>query len=263
MEQIIYLKAILLGILEGLTEFLPVSSTGHLIVASNLLNFNEIPGKTFEIIIQLGAILAVCFLYRKKLFHTVLHLKEKKSQNFTINILAAFLPAAILGALLHDFIKSALFSPLIVAISLIIGGIIMIIVERLNIKEETQEIEDISAITAVKIGLFQAIAMIPGVSRSGSTIIGGMILKLPRKVATEFSFFLAIPTMLGATVFDIYKNHEALSFDHGLVIMTGFIAAFLSALLIIKPFVLFISKNGFTVFGYYRIIVGALILLIM
>lgn len=261
MDIITIMQAILLGVVEGLTEFLPVSSTGHLIIIEDLMGFKGPPGKTFEIIIQLGAILAICWLYRKKIFDVIIGLPTRKTeQKFALNICLAFLPAAILGAAFHGFIKNVLFSPHVVAISLLIGGIIILIIEKTSHKITCRSIDDIKPKTALLIGFAQSVAMIPGVSRSGATIMGSILLGLERKVATEFSFFLAIPTMLGATVFDVYKNHHELSLDNAGLIAIGFISAFIAAMLVVRALIKFISTHGFSVFAYYRIVVGAAML---
>jgi undecaprenyl-diphosphatase len=261
MDIVTLLQAIFLGIVEGLTEFIPVSSTGHLILLIDIMGFTAPPGKTFEIIIQLGAICAVCWLYRNKIFSIIKGLPTKHSdQKFAINICLAFLPAAIIGVVLHGFIKKVLFSPNIVAISLVVGGILILIIEKTAHKITCHSIDKIKPRTAILIGLFQSIAMIPGVSRSGATIMGSILLGIDRKTATEFSFFLAIPTMLGATVYDIYKNYSDLSLDNTALIATGFISAFVAATLVVKILIKFVSTHGFSVFGYYRVAVGGLML---
>ncbi len=264
MDPILAIQAFFLGILEGLTEFIPVSSTGHLILVIDLIGFEGPKGKVFEIVIQLGAILAICWLYRMKLWHAVstMH-KEQSSQRFISNIVLAFLPAAVIGVFAHGFIKEVLFSPWVVSVMLIIGGVIIIIVERLNLKPKTQEIDHITPMLAVKIGFCQALAMIPGTSRSGATIIGAMLLGVDRKAATEFSFFLAIPTMLGATVYDVYKNFDALTSDGIGIIAIGFISAFFAAMLVVRSLINFISTHGFTPFGYYRILIGMVMLALL
>jgi undecaprenyl-diphosphatase len=261
MELITLLQAIFLGVVEGLTEFIPVSSTGHLILLVDLIGFKAPPGKTFEIIIQLGAICAVCWLYKHKIFSVIRGLTSKKGdQMFALNICLAFLPAAVLGVIFHGFIKNVLFNPHVVAASLVIGGIIILIIEKSKHKLTCHSIEHIKPKKALLIGLAQSVAMIPGVSRSGATIMGSILLGVDRKVATEFSFFLAIPTMLGATVYDIYKNHADLSFDNSALIAAGFISAFLAAMLVVKTLIKFVSTHGFGVFAYYRIVVGAVML---
>lgn len=255
------LQAIALGILEGLTEFIPVSSTGHLIVASDLIGFSS-DGQVFEIAIQLGAILAICVKYWQKLTGIAFSLhNNSKSRSFALNILIAFLPAAVIGLLAHGYIKEHLFSMNVVAVSLILGGVAILIIEKLVKLVRHREVEDLKKLTALKIGFFQAIAMIPGVSRSGATIMGGLLLGFDRKLAAEFSFFLAIPTMFGATVYDLYKNWEVLNADSFALIAIGFVAAFFSALLVVGKLVDFVSNHGFKIFAYYRILFGAIILL--
>ncbi len=254
------IKAIFLGIIEGLTEFLPVSSTAHLLISSYLIDFQSIKNNVFEIVIQIGAIFAICLIYRKKLFDVALNLNEKKSQKFLSNLILAFIPAALIGLALHGFIKEYLFSNLVIAIALIIGGIAMIIIDKKPRKSSIEEVDNIKPLKAFYIGLFQCLAMIPGVSRSGATIIGGLLLGLNRKTAAEFSFFLAIPTIAAATVFDLYKNFSQLTFSNAEIILAGLFSAFISAILVIKWFINFVSKNNFVIFGIYRILVGILIL---
>ncbi len=257
-----FLYAIFLGIVEGLTEFLPVSSTGHLLLAEALAG-KKAP-EAFETMIQLGAILAVCVLYFQKLWNVVLDLpKSKQAQKFAAGIIIAFLPAMIVGFLAHDFIKSALFNPIVVSVSLIIGGIIIIYAEAKRPSPKIIEVDDINILTALKIGLVQCFAMIPGVSRSGATIIGAMFMGVERKAAAEFSFFLAIPTMLGVFVYEAISNRETLLSQGGselLIVAIGFITSFISALLVIKPFLNIVTKIGFTPFAWYRIAAGILML---
>ena len=249
------LQAIILAIIEGLTEFLPVSSTGHMIIASS---FFGIAGddftKLFTIVIQLGTILSVIVLYFKRFF---------QSLDFYYKLFVAFIPAVIFGLLLSDFIDDLLESPITVAVSLIIGGFLLLKVDEWFSNE--QEESEISYLTAFKIGLFQCLAMIPGVSRSGASIVGGMSQKLSRKTAAEFSFFLAIPTMLGATVkksYDYYKAGFELSQDQVSLLIIGNVVGFIVALIAIKTFIDFLQKHGFKLFGYYRIVAGVAILLI-
>jgi len=255
-----FIKAVFLGIIEGLTEFLPVSSTAHLLVSSYLIDFKSIANNLFEIVIQIGAILAICVIYRAKIFEVICNLNQKKQQKFTLNLIAAFVPAAIIGGAFHSIIKTVLFSNLVIAFALIIGGIIMIIVDYKPRKSGIYEIEKINLSSAFAIGIFQSLAIIPGVSRSGATIIGGMLLKLNRKTATEFSFFLAIPTIICASLYDIYKNFDTLTFDNFEIILVGLLSAFISAILVIKWFIDFVAKHNFIYFGIYRIIVGTIIL---
>ena len=256
------LHAALLGILEGLTEFLPVSSTGHIILAEELLQFQGPPGKVFEIVIQLGAILAVCFLYRQKLWTTGLGVlrRERPALRFATAIVVAFLPAAVIGVVAHKYIKTVLFSPWVVAVALIVGGIAILLIERFAQRPRMKTVDEIDLKTALLIGLCQCLAMVPGVSRAGSTIMGARVFRVDRAAATEFSFFLAIPTMIGASVYDLYKNWSVLSWDHGAVIALGFVVAFISAAVVVGAFVRFISRHGFAIFAWYRIVVGALAL---
>jgi undecaprenyl-diphosphatase len=261
MDLITLLEAAFLGVVEGLTEFLPVSSTGHLILLDDLLGFEGPPGKVFEIVIQLGAILAVCWVYRQRLFDVLVGLpSERRAQRFTLNVLLAFLPAAIVGVIAYPFIKQVLFSTWVVAVTLVLGGIAIILIERLVPQDRHAEVEALPWRTALWIGVFQCIAMIPGVSRSGATIMGALLLGVERRTAAEFSFFLAIPTMVAATVYDLYKNRAMLSFDNGLIIAVGFVLAFISALFVVRTFIGFVGRHGFVPFAVYRIIVGVLML---
>ncbi len=255
-EQI--LQALLLGVLEGLTEFIPVSSTGHLILMIELLGFQGPPGQVFEVVIQLGAVLAVCVLYFRRLWKVVAGLVEDPgAQHFAIAVVLAFLPAAALGALLHGFIKQVLFSPIVVCVALILGGIAILLVERLLPPPRFTAVERFPAPLALKIGFFQCLALIPGVSRSGATILGALWLGVDRRTAAEFSFFVAIPTMFGATVYDLYKNWGSLDTDGGLLIAIGFVAAFLSAMLVVGTVLGFIARYGFAPFAWYRIALGS------
>ncbi len=260
LELPIFFKAILLGIIEGLTEFIPVSSTAHLIIFSQILNFDSIKNNVFEIAIQIGGISAITVIYFKKLNNILLKFYEKNNQKFVDNLALAFVPAVAIGLLAHDFIKKYLFSNLIIAFSLIIGGIIIILVEKFHKKFTVKKIEDIEKPTALAIGFCQCLAMIPGVSRSGATIMGAMLFGVERKIATEFSFFLAIPTIGSACLYDIYKNFSILSFDDFELILVGVISSFISSLIVIKWLLKFISTHSFTSFGYYRIAIGFLIL---
>ncbi|MGF1620460.1 MAG: undecaprenyl-diphosphate phosphatase [Rhodomicrobiaceae bacterium] len=259
-----YLIAALLGVIEGLTEFLPVSSTGHLILFVDLLGFEAPPGRTFEVMIQLGAILALILVYFRKVFGTIFGLPtDPAARRFALLILVAFLPAMVLGATFHGFIKAVLFSPTVVATSLIIGGIVIMIVEETQKRVRHYEAETLPLKTGFLIGVAQAVAMIPGVSRSGATIIGGLLLGVERRAAAEFSFFLSIPTMSAAFVYDAYKNREALTFDDTGLIATGFIAAFIAALLVVKPFLAIVSRVGFAPFAVYRVALGTFVLVLI
>lgn len=253
-----YLQAIVLAIIEGITEFLPISSTGHMIIASSFFGIaHDDFTKLFTVLIQLGAILSVVVLYFKRFFQTL---------DFYFKLLVAFIPAVVFGLLFSKKIDALLENPVTVAVSLVLGGIILLKVDDwFSSKEETQETEKISYATALKIGLFQCLAMIPGVSRSGASIIGGMSQKLSRKTAAEFSFFLAVPTMLGATVkkcYDYYKDGFDLNPDQINFLIIGNVVAFIVAMLAIKSFIGYLSKHGFKMFGYYRIVAGLAILII-
>lgn len=257
-----FIQAVLLGIVEGLTEFIPVSSTGHLIIAADFLDFDPVVREVFEVVIQLGAILAVCVLYFSRLWNVAKGLFQKNpaSWKFTLIVLTSFFPSATAGFFLHDFIKDVLFSPVVVGISLILGGLAMLAAEKFHPPSEVHEIEDFSFPLALKIGLAQCLAMIPGVSRSGATIIGALLVGVNRKTAAEFSFFLAIPTMIGASTLDLYKNHHSLTFDHLALIATGFVSSFVVALLVVRWFVEFVGSRGFGIFAWYRILFGFLVL---
>lgn len=252
------LQAIVLAIIEGITEFLPVSSTGHMIIASSFYGIAQDDfTKLFTIVIQLGAILSVVVLYFKRFFQTL---------DFYFKLLVAFIPAVVLGLLLSDFIDGLLENPVTVAISLLIGGLILLKVDDwFNKPNTTETSQEITYLQAFKIGLFQCLAMIPGVSRSGASIVGGMSQKLIRTTAAEFSFFLAVPTMLGATVkkcYDYYKDGFILTDEQTNLLIIGNVVAFIVALLAIKTFIGFLTKNGFKVFGYYRIAAGLILLII-
>ena len=262
MDPVLLFKALILGIVEGLTEFLPVSSTGHLILVGDLLNFNSEREKVFMIAIQLGAILAVCWEYRQKITDVVVGIGSDKSvQRFVLNLLIAFMPAAILGLLFIDVIKQYLFNPLSVATALVIGGFVILWAERRDHKIEVEQVDDMDWKHALKVGCAQCLALIPGTSRSGATIIGGLLFGLSRKAAAEFSFFLAIPIMFAATFYDVYKNRAILEFNDIGMFAVGFIAAFFSALVAVCGLIRFISNHDLTVFACYRIIFGCIILL--
>ncbi|MPY75636.1 MAG: undecaprenyl-diphosphate phosphatase [Alphaproteobacteria bacterium] len=251
------INAILLGVIEGATEYLPVSSTGHLIVFVDLLGFIGPPGKVFEIVIQVGAVLAVCLLYFGKLFGVLRDFTaDPAARRFVYAILLAFLPAAVLGVLLHKYIKAYLFSPAVVATTLILGGIAILVIERLRPVPRVRSIEAFGPRLALGIGLIQCIAMIPGVSRSGATILGALLLGVERKTAAEFSFFLAIPTLFGAAVYDLWSNRESLTGDGALLLLIGFAAAFVTAMLVVRWMIDFVSRNGFGLFAWYRIVFG-------
>jgi undecaprenyl-diphosphatase len=269
MDLVSFGQAALLGLVEGLTEFLPVSSTGHLILLIDLLHFAGPSGKLFEIVIQLGAILAVCWVYRAKLLATALHLHDLQSKegrtarHFTAVILAAFLPSMVIGVLAYKIIKNVLFSPLVVSVMLIVGGIAMLLIERLRPAPRFHAAEEISLKRALAVGLFQCLAMIPGVSRAAATIMGGMIMGIDRRTATEFSFFLAIPTMVAATTYDLYKNWADLNADGVALIATGFLCAFVTALIVVRTAIGFVGRHGFAPFAVYRIILGVIMLVLL
>ena len=261
MDLALLLKALILGIVEGLTEFLPVSSTGHLILIGDLLDFTGERAKVFTIAIQLGAILAVCWEYRGKVIEVVRGIGTSPAANrFVINLMIAFLPAAILGLLFIKTIKSYLFHPVPVATALIVGGLLILWAERREHVVEVEQVDDMDWKHALKVGLAQCLALIPGTSRSGATIIGGLFFGLSRKAAAEFSFFLAIPTMFAATFYDLYKNRELLDWNDLTLIAAGFAAAFFSALLAVRGLLRFVSNHDFTVFAWYRIVFGIIIL---
>ena len=264
MEHIEIFKAVFLGFIEGLTEFLPISSTGHIILFGHLIDFKSDDGRVFEVVIQLGAILAVCWLYRQKIFDLVkgLFSGDAEARHFTISVLIAFFPAVIIGIFAVDFIKSVLFSPIVVAVALIVGGLIIFWVEAKQFEHKTTEATKISYKQAFLVGCAQCVAMIPGTSRSGATIVGGMFSGLSRKAATEFSFFLAMPTMLGAATFDLIRNADVLTQDNMLNIAVGFVAAFISALLVVSALVKFVEKHTLRVFAWYRIVLGIILLFI-
>jgi undecaprenyl-diphosphatase len=259
-----FFEVILLGIVEGLTEFLPVSSTGHLILVGDLLGFEGPPGNVFEIVIQLGAILSVCWAYRAKLIDVTLTVsRNPASYRFVRNLVLAFLPSVAIGALAYKTIKTLLFDPWVVSATLIVGGFAIILIERIRPPERHRAIEDFDSWLSLKIGLAQCVSMVPGVSRAGATIMGALLMGVDRRTATEFSFLLAIPTMLAATVYDLYKNWDGLSGAGTLTIAVGFVVAFLSALVVVRTLIGFVSRHGFVPFAWYRIAVGAIMLAIL
>ncbi|MGU3495162.1 undecaprenyl-diphosphate phosphatase [Xanthobacteraceae bacterium A53D] len=257
MTLLLMVKAFFLGLLEGATEFLPVSSTGHLLLAGHFIGF-ESTGKTFEVLIQLGAVLAILVVYFQRFLRVALQLPTNPgARRFVFGIVLAFLPAAAAGVLLHDFIKRVLFeTPMVICVALIFGGIVLIVVDRIKFEPRYNNAMGFPLKTALGIGCFQCLALIPGMSRSGSTIVGAMLLGTDKRSAAEFSFFLALPTMLGAFVYDFWKNRNALSMDDGIIIGIGFVAAFISALLVVRTLLDFVSRHGYAVFGWWRIVVG-------
>ena len=259
MDSLLLLKAVLLGVVEGVTEFLPVSSTGHLILASRWLEFNRPEAKTFEVIIQLGAILAVCWEYRQRFTATIVEWRSPTAQRWLLNVALGCLPAAVLGVLCHDFIKGVLFQPGVVAASLVAGGVAMLAIERLAPSARVDQVEHITPRLALAIGMVQALALVPGVSRSGATIMGGIALGVGRRAATEFSFFLAVPIMVAASGLEAVKSWSLLNGSALWTIGPGFVVAFLAALLTIRFLLRFVSAHSFEVFAWYRIALGLLV----
>ena len=265
MDLIYYIQVILMGIVEGLTEFLPISSTGHLIVAADVMRFSPPDRETFIVGIQAGAIFAVCWFYRERIWKVVMNfLRPGREQNLAVNTVVAFLPAAVAGVLFAHFIQSRLFNVVTVSTTLVIGGLIILAVERMiaagKIAPRVHEMDDMNWRDALKVGVMQCFAMIPGVSRSGATIIGGMICGLSRKAATEFSFFLAIPTIFGATVYDLWKMRDSVAELNVGGLLLGGAVSFFSALIVVNWLLRFVAHNNFRGFGWYRILVGALVM---
>lgn len=254
-------QALILGIVEGLTEFLPISSTGHQIIVADLIGFGGERAAAFNIIIQLGAILAVVWEFRVKILEIVTGLPtQRNAQRFTVNLLIAFLPAVMLGVIFADKIHEYLFNPITVAIALVLGGFVMLWAEKRQHTVRVEHVDDMRWHDALKIGCAQCLAMIPGTSRSGSTIIGGLIFGLSRKAATEFSFFLAMPTMVGAAVYSGYKYKDAFKMADLPVIAIGFVTAFIFAMIAVRSLLKFIANHSYAVFAWYRIVFGLLIL---
>jgi len=264
MDITLLIQVVMMGIVEGLTEFLPISSTGHLILAGSLLNFTGEKVKVFEIVIQAGAMLAVCWEYRVKISRVILDFKHDiAARRFVVNLLIAFLPAVILGLIFGKAIKAHLFKPVPVALAFIIGAFIIIIVERRQRRvmySRVDTVDDISAADALKVGLAQCLALIPGTSRSGATIIGAMAFGLSRQAATEFSFFLAIPTLFGATVYSLYKERALLSAADLPMFSIGALSAFISAFLCVRWLLRYISSHDFMIFAWYRLVFGGIVL---
>src|SRR5262249_46146370 len=251
--------AVIVGIVEGLTEFLPVSSTGHMLLADEILGFKGPPGKVFEIVVQPGAILAVVWVYRQRLFDALRGLAtEPRQQRFVANVTLAFLPAAIVGLVVYRHVKAMLLHPEIVAVAFIVGGLAILAVERWRPAPRIHDVDEMKMRTALGIGCFQILAMIPGMSRAGATIVGALLLGVDRKAATEFSFFLAIPTIVGAATLDLWKNRGELSGGDWQIIAIGFVTSFLFALIVVRTLVGFVSRHGFGVFAWYRIAAGIL-----
>jgi undecaprenyl-diphosphatase len=265
MDIILAIKAIVMGLVEGFTEFLPISSTGHLILAGSLLNFTDEKSNIFKIVIQAGAILAVCWEFNVRIRAVLAGMfTDRKQQKFLLNVMIAFTPLALLGLVFGKMIKEQLFHPVPVALSFIIGGFIILWVEGRNkanpVAQRIQDIDDMTPLDAFKVGIAQAVALIPGTSRSGATIIGSMMFGLTRKAATEFSFFLAIPTLMIATVYELIKNRDMLSMADVPFFGLGTLAAFISAFLCVRWLLRYISSHDFTVFAWYRIAFGILVI---
>jgi len=256
-----YLQAAILGVIQGLTEFLPISSTAHLLIGGQLLG-HEDPGGVFTVMIQLGAILAVIWLYRERILTVVRGLFSRpEARRFAIMLFVAFLPAMLAGLLLGDFVSAVLYeSPIVFGWAFIIGGIVMLVVERVVRTPTVREADQTPVSRALGIGVFQTLALIPGVSRSGATIVGGLLMRLDRAAAAEFSFFLAMPTMVAAFVYKLWEVRDHLAPERAGEIAVGFVMAFLAALVVVRPFLRFVSRSGFAPFAWYRIVAGVLIL---
>ena len=263
MDTVLLVKAAIMGIVEGLTEFLPISSTGHLILAGSLLNFVGAKAKVFEIAIQTGAILAVIIVYWQKIRETLVALpSSRQAQRFTLNVLIAFLPAVVLGLLFGKAIKAHLFTPQVVATTFILGAFVILWAERRpQSAARVHSVDDMTAWDALKVGLVQCLAMVPGTSRSGATIIGGMLLGLSRKAATDFSFFLAIPTLIGAGVYSLYKERALLSAADLPLFAVGLLFSFISAWICVRWLLRYIASHSFVPFAWYRIAFGVIVLL--
>ena len=261
MDPLLLLKVVVLGIVEGLTEFLPISSTGHLILVADLLDFNDDRGKLFQIVIQTGAILAVCWEYRAKIGNVVCGLhNDRAAQRFAINLVIAFLPLALLGLAYGDAIKAHLFQPIPVALAFILGGVFILWAERRQHVIRIQTVDDLTWRDALKLGFAQALALIPGTSRSGATIIGGLFFGLSRKAATEFSFFLAIPTLMVAGAYELWNERALLNTDDLGMWAAGFVSAFVSAFLCVRWLLRYISSHDFSLFAWYRIAFGLVVI---
>lgn len=262
MDVELLIKSLILGVVEGLTEFLPISSTGHLILAGDLLDFNDEKAKLFTIVIQVGAILAICWEYRGKIASVLSGLtSDRQAQKFVLNLAIAFIPLAVLGLLFAKPIEAILFKPIPVALAFIVGAFVIIWAEKREHKIRVHSVDDLSMLDAFKLGIAQAFALIPGTSRSGSTIIGGLLFGLSRKAATEFSFFLAIPTLTVASAYKLYKYRDLLRTDNDVaLILVGMIAAFISALFAVKALLRYISHHDFIIFAWYRILFGLIVI---
>ena len=253
-------RAVVLGIVEGVTEFLPVSSTGHLLLAERFFDLGEDNfWKSFAVLIQLGAILAILAIYFTKLWRIALGMfSDPAARRFVIGVLIAFLPAAVIGGALGGYIKSYLFNPWVVCFSLIVGGAILLWVDQLDLQPRFHDATTLPLPTYLTIGFAQCLAMIPGVSRSGATIVSAMLLGADKRAAAEFSFFLAIPTMMGAFVYDLYKNRADMTVDRSMTVAIGFAVSFVVAIIVVKAFLSYVTRHGFTFFAWWRVIVGTL-----
>jgi len=253
-------KAFVLGVVEGLTEFVPVSSTGHLLLMQRFFGFDDDDfGKTFAVLIQFGAILALLSIYFFRLWQIAIGMfSDPAARRFVIGVLIAFLPAAVVGAIAHDFIKSVLFNVWIVCFMLIVGGAVLLWIDQLDIKQRYDDATRFSLPMYFVIGLAQCVSMIPGVSRSGATIVAAMLMGADRRSAAEFSFWLAMPTMFGAFVYDLYKSRGQLSLDNGIIVAVGFAVSFVAAWIVVKTFLGYVQRHGFGLFAWWRVIVGTL-----
>ena len=258
MENQTIVEALMLGLLEGLTEFIPVSSTGHILLAGHFLGF-ESTGKSFEILIQLGAILAILTVYFGRLWKILTDLPgDPTTRRFVLGILIAFLPAGVLGVIGHGFIKTVLFeTPMLICVMLILGGFVLLWVDRLDLRPKYRDVMEFPLSLCLKIGLFQCLALIPGTSRSGATIVGSLLMGTDKRSAAEFSFFLAMPTMAGAFAYDLFKNRDVLSAADLPIIVVGFIAAFTMAVIVVRYLLDYVSRHGFALFAWWRLVVGS------
>lgn len=264
MNPVDVLDALVLGLIEGLTEFIPVSSTAHLLLVGHFLGFQN-PGKMFEILIQLGAVLAVLTVYFSRIVNIARALpSDPKARRFVAAVVIAFLPAAALGVLLHDFIKTVLFeTPVLVAVVLIVGGVLLLLVDRMPLRRRYTNIMDYPLGLALGIGLFQSLALVPGVSRSGATIAGALLLGTDKRSAAEFSFFLAMPTMAGAFAYDLWSNRHLIDGNQMALVAIGFVAAFIAAVIVVRALLDFVSRHGFAPFAWWRIVVGSVALVLL
>ncbi|GAB2480925.1 undecaprenyl-diphosphate phosphatase [Comamonas humi] len=262
MDILLLVKAAIMGVVEGLTEFLPISSTGHLILAGSLLGFDDDKAKVFDIAIQTGAIFAVILVYWHKIRDTLVALpSQRQAQRFALNVIVGFIPAVVLGLLLGKYIKAHLFTPVVVATTFIVGGFIILWAEKRSARTvRVQTVDDMTPLDALKVGLVQCLALVPGTSRSGATIIGGMLMGLSRQAATDFSFFLAIPTLIGAGAYSLYKERALLSWADAPMFAVGLVFSFISAWLCVRWLLRFIASNSFVPFAWYRIAFGIVVL---